>query len=394
MSWPVVKLSEIAPAKPLKNRAIAPGEMVWHLTLDKIESNTGKITEEIILPVSKAKNSTHWFDNRHVLYSKLRPYLNKVVVPEKKGIATTELVPLMPDPQRLDRTYLAYYLRSPRFVHWISGQVTGAKMPRASMKIFWNHEIPLPPLPEQKRIAAILDKADAIRRKRQQAIKLADDFLRATFLDMFGDPVTNPKGFTERNLSEFYLNAKEGTKCGPFGSALKKHELVDSGVPVWNMDNIDPSGRSIMPFRMWITEEKYDALSAYSVCDGDIIISRAGTVGKMCIAQVANKPSIISTNLIRLRLGPELLPVYFVALMTYCKGRVGRLKTGDDGAFTHMNTGILDNLSFPYPPIFLQQQFAKVVEHVESLRDRLSEASSLKGHFFNSLTQRAFRGEL
>ena len=56
-------------------------------------------------------------------------------------------------------------------------------------------EIPLPPLAEQKRIAAILDKADAIRRKRQQAIQLADDFLRAVFLDMFGDPVTNPKGW-------------------------------------------------------------------------------------------------------------------------------------------------------------------------------------------------------
>jgi type I restriction enzyme S subunit len=68
-------------------------------------------------------------------------------------------------------------------------------MPRVSMKIFWEHEIPLPPLEEQKRIVTILDKADAIRQKRQQAIALADDFLRSVFLDMFGDPVTNPKGW-------------------------------------------------------------------------------------------------------------------------------------------------------------------------------------------------------
>lgn len=76
---------------------------------------------------------------------------------------------------------------------------------------FEGFEIPLPPLPEQKRIAAILDKADAIRRKRQQAIQLADDFLRAVFLDMFGDPVTNPKGWPLKRFGEIGTWASGGT---------------------------------------------------------------------------------------------------------------------------------------------------------------------------------------
>ena len=80
-----------------------------------------------------------------------------------------------------------------------------------SSKWVENHEIPLPPLPEQKRIAAILDKADAIRRKRRQAIKLADDFLRATFLDMFGDPVTNPKGWEVKEL--LTISQTSGRAC-------------------------------------------------------------------------------------------------------------------------------------------------------------------------------------
>src|SRR5690606_601286 len=175
---------------------------VWTLNLDQVEANTGKVLGKIMAPVSEAGTSTHGFDERHVLYSKLRPYLNKVVLPDERGLATTELVPMLPDPLRLDRKYLAYYLRSKSFVDWVSSQVAGAKMPRVSMQLFWQHEIPLPPLSEQKCIAAILDKADAIRRKRQQAIQLADDFLRAVFLDMFGDPVTNPKGWNEYVLYE------------------------------------------------------------------------------------------------------------------------------------------------------------------------------------------------
>lgn len=255
-------------------------------------------------------------------------------------------------------------------------------------------KIPLPPLKEQKRIAAILDKADSLRRKRQQAIQLADQFLRAVFLDMFGDPVTNPMRFPSRDLSEFYINDKDGTKCGPFGSALKKHELVESGLPVWNMDNIDPSGRMVLPFRMWITEEKHKKLAAYSVADGDVIISRAGTVGKMCIASLRGARSVISTNLIRVRFGPALLPIYFVSLMTYCKGRVGRLKTGPDGAFTHMNTGVLDKLRFPYPPLELQCRFAAMVESVERQRARMRAHLTELDALFASLQSRAFNGEL
>ncbi|MPX39574.1 hypothetical protein CPI06_05435, partial [Moraxella catarrhalis] len=118
----------------------------------------------------------------------------------------------------------------------------------------------------------------------------------------------------------------------------------------------------------WITEEKYDDLSAYAVRDGDIIISRAGTVGKMCVARTEGQPGIISTNLIRLRLGTGLRPLHLVSLMLYCKGRVGRLKTGADGSFTHMNTGVLDSLEFPYPPVERQDRFGFVANKVENIK--------------------------
>lgn len=270
----------------------------------------------------------------------------------------------------------------------------GATFKEVSKRIVESIEVPLPPLPEQKKIAAILDAADALRRKRRESLVQLDVFLQSTFLDLFGDPVENPMAFPMRTLADFYVNAREGTRCGPFGSALKKAELAESGVPVWNMDNIDRFGRMSLPFRMWITERKHKDLQPYSVRDGDIVISRAGTVGKMCVVQMNGRPAIISTNLIRLRLGSQLLPQYFVSLMTYCKGRVGRLRTGPDGGFTHMSTRILDKLEFPYPPLALQRHFGTVVESVRQKRTLQHTHLSQLDALFASLQHRAFNGEL
>lgn len=99
---------------------------------------------------------------------------------------------------------------------------------------------------------------------------------------MFGDPVKNEKKFEIRCLKEFYLDDKS-VKCGPFGSALKKHEYTDLGIPVWNMDNILPHSEFCKTPNLYITERKYRDLESYNVKNNDIIISRAGTVGKMCV---------------------------------------------------------------------------------------------------------------
>jgi type I restriction enzyme S subunit len=267
--------------------------------------------------------------------------------------------------------------------------------PAISLGDIQSYEIPVPEQRnDQIRIAHLLGKVERLIAQRKQHLQQLDELLKSVFLEMFGDPILNPPGFPVRRLSEFYVNPKEGTRCGPFGSALKKEELVELGVPVWNMDNIGADGRMVLPFRMWITADKYDELSAYSVQDGDIIISRAGTVGKMCVARMVSQPAIISTNLIRLRLGADLRPLYFVSLMLYCKGRVGRLKTGSDGAFTHMNTGVLDSLEFPYPPVDLQDQFAAIANNVEIAKSSYQQSLTDLEVLYGALSQQAFKGEL
>lgn len=330
-----------------------------------------------------------------VLFARMKLTRKVLLIDEELQniIVSTGFAILRPE-KNVSAKYLVTYLKSDEFERQKEKYCSGAIQPAITNNGIQKLTIPLPPLDDQKRIAHLLGKVEGLIARRKQHLQQLDELLKSVFLEMFGDPITNPHKFPIRKLTEFYINPKDGTKCGPFGSALKKDELVSEGIPVWNMDNIDASSRMSLPFRMWITREKYNELISYSVNDGDIIISRAGTVGKMCVARMNDEPSIISTNLIRLRLGKELLPIYFVSLMTYCKGKIGRLKTGPDGAFTHMNTGILDTLEFPYPSPDLQNKFATLVTKVESLKSRYQSSFSNLENLYGALSQKAFKGEL
>ena len=390
MSWPLVKLCDVAPAKPSKN-AFSKSEEVWTLNLDQVEADTGKVLGKIMAPVSEAGTSTHGFDERHVLYSKLRPYLNKVVLPDGRGLATTELVPMLPDPSRLDRKYLAYYLRSKSFVDWVSSQVAGAKMPRVSMQLFWQHEIPLPPLPEQKRIAAILDKADAIRRKRQQAIQLADDFLRAVFLHMFGDPVTNTKGWDVKRIEEVAAKDKYAIKAGPFGSALKKEDYVPEGYKIYGQEQVIRDDLEYGDY--FINEEKYESLASCSVSEGDVLISLVGSFGKVSVVPKDYHPGIINPRLMKIRFNESCASPWYMKYLLTTKEMTRKIEgMSHGGTMGILNVGKIRDLEVINPPLNLQESFLKISTQVRSIKGRCELVAA--NPLFDSLSQKAFSGQL
>jgi type I restriction enzyme S subunit len=125
------------------------GNSVWSLTLEQIESQSGNLIKKIMVDRKELGSSTFYFQSPVVLYSKLRPYLNKVIIPKESGYATTELVPLYASDKVLP-IYLATVLRSKRFVEYININSAGAKMPRVIMDKFWDYQIPIPSLAKQK----------------------------------------------------------------------------------------------------------------------------------------------------------------------------------------------------------------------------------------------------
>ncbi|MEZ9368454.1 restriction endonuclease subunit S [Shewanella sp. 10N.286.51.B2] len=389
MSWPLVKLGDVAPSKPIKKPAVKNPNEVWQLNLDMVESQTGKVISKVIAPVSDAGTSTHWFDERYVLYSKLRPYLNKVVLPDTQGLATTELVPMLPDAERLDRSYLVHYLRSNRFVSWINEQVAGAKMPRVSMKIFWEHEISLPPLDEQKRIAAILDKADAIRRKRQQAINLADDFLRSVFLDMFGDPVTNPKGWEVKKLVQL---------CG-VGSSKRVFvdDFVDSGIPFYRGTEVGKlgEGKSIEP-SLFISPQHYSELKEHGGVPkvGDLLLPSICPDGRIWRVEHEHPFYFKDGRVLWIKSGDSDVNSDYLRSLLQRIFFANYSQIASGTTFAELKIVALKNLDILVPPMDKQIEFSNVMRKTMANIETLNLAKKQAEEMFNSSSQKAFAGEL
>lgn len=180
--WKTEKMNRVAPAV---NYSGVFDDTVWLLNLDMVESQTGRILDYLIVSKSEIGNSTCAFDTSNVLYSKLRPYLNKVVIPDRCGFATSELVPLQPVKEKINREYLAFMLRSDEFVNTISEKVAGAKMPRVSMSDFRSFDVPIPPYELQMQFTDFVHQVDkskvAVQKSLDEAQLLFDSLMQQYF---------------------------------------------------------------------------------------------------------------------------------------------------------------------------------------------------------------------
>ncbi|MDD5928017.1 MAG: restriction endonuclease subunit S [Firmicutes bacterium] len=172
--WKTEQMNDVAPSVSYLGDF---DDEVWLLNLDMVEAQTGRILDYLIVSKDEVGNSTCTFDTSNVLYSKLRPYLNKVVMPDRCGYATSELVPLQPVKSKINREYLAFMLRSDEFVNMINEKVAGAKMPRVSMGDFRKFDVPVPPMELQKQFGDFVHRVD----KSKDAVQKSLDKLQILF---------------------------------------------------------------------------------------------------------------------------------------------------------------------------------------------------------------------
>jgi type I restriction enzyme S subunit len=246
--------------------------------------------------------------------------------------------------------------------------------------------IPLPPLAEQKRIAAILDAADALRTKRREALAQLDALLQSTFLTLFGDPVANPMGWHRNKLEAVCERVVDCPHSTP--------NWTESGVVCLRTSNLGKGEWNWTDTR-YVTEEDYaDRTKRSEVMPGDLVLSREGTVGVLALVEEGMRVCM-GQRLVQLRANTSILsPAYllFILLHDLAPERLGRLMAGSTSK--HLNVKDLRKLSIPLPPLPLQQKFAAIVESVErqkaAQRAHLAELDAL----FAALQHRAFRGEL
>lgn len=277
---------------------------------------------------------------------------------------------------------------------YLEGIAPSTTLPIVNKSRFSEIRMPLPELPKQQRIAAILDKADALREKRRQAIAKLDELLQSVFLDMFGDPVTNPKGWPEGTI-EAVTKDKSDLRCGPFGTQLKVHELVESGVPLWGIENV-LNNRFEAETTKYITEDKADELKAFAVKQGDVLITRMGTIGRACVVPDSVAEGRISYHLFRVRPSPEkCLPEFLSSTISRSGVFHAQLKRLAHGAImSGLSTSILKEVRFLLPPIRLQERYIAKVKSIERQIAISVENLEALDDLFTSLQQRAFKGEL
>lgn len=286
------------------------------------------------------------------------------------------------DEKSADLKYVYQYL--------VSADIPSAGYSR-HYKFLKRLDIPLPPLDEQKRIAAILDKADQLRQKRRQAIALLNSLTQSIFLEMFGDPATNPNGFPMMRVG----GLAEKFSDGPFGSNLKSDHYVDQGVRVIRLQNIGV-GEFIDNDRAYITEEHFKSLSKHQCLPGDVLIGTLGDPNlRACIQpdwlpQALNKADCV-----------QLRPDCKVTLSEYCACLLNqestmRLAQGLVLGQTRgrISMGRLRELQLPIAPLELQAKFALIVKAYERRKRSLHESLQRIDYLFASLQHRAFSGQL
>ena len=270
-------------------------------------------------------------------------------------------------------------------------QARGATIPHVDKSKLEQLAIPRIDLDEQRRIAAILDKADAIRRKREQALALADDFLKSTFLEMFGDPAINPFGFEKKPVREL----AEKISDGPFGSNLKSAHYVRTGVRVVRLQNIGVD-EFVARDEAFISNEHFNSLKRHECQPGDLLVGTLGDPNlRACIQPDWLEVALNKADCVQLRVDESVATKEFVCVLLNrpsTEALAQGLVLGQTRS--RISMGRLRTLEVPIPPLERQKEFSRLYRKQKQSRRTMVKALKASANLFASLSQRAFRGEL
>jgi type I restriction enzyme S subunit len=328
----------------------------------------------------------------------LRPYLNKVVLPDEFGVGTSELIPLLPDPARLHREFLAYYLRSAEFLAFAASNTRGANLPRISMDALWSHLLPLPPtVDEQQRIVTrineCMERVDEIQSLRKQSMVEAQAVLPAVLHEVF----ESLNGHTRT------LSIGEVTEETRYGTSRKCHGERE-GTAILRIPNVADG-------KVNFDELKYcnvpqDELDNIRLRSGDLLFVRTNgsrdLVGRSAIFEAKSTNDVFgfASYLIRVRLDTSIIHPQFLAYFlnsTAGRQEINKRRRTSAGQF-NINSENLRTIPVPIPSLSDQESLlctladreSRAVQLVIETRDALEEDTFLRA----SILRKAFNGEL
>lgn len=296
------------------------------------------------------------------------------------------------DSNALDYDYLKFF--SLTLEAKVSGFGKGVAVKNISGEEIESLPINLPPVSRQKHIASILGKADRLRCTRRYAQQLSDTLLQSIFLEMFGDPVKNPKGFPIEELGDSVSEFEGGVNFSPVSEDQQTSQwrVLKISAVTWGEFNPYES-KAIHP------NETFN--NTLIVKKGDLLISRANTtelVGAVCMVRTKPPKVLLPDKIWRIRFikDSKLEPEYVLLALRQSGLRkiIGDLATGSSGSMKNISKVKAASLPIPIAPLPLQKKFVSIVQRFEPLRAQQREATRQADHLFQTLLHRAFRGDL
>jgi len=285
----------------------------------------------------------------------------------------------------LDPVYLRFVLRhaEPRLASLGQGS-TFAAIGRAELA---STQFPLPPLSEQRRIIDLLSRAEGIVRLRREAEKKAAELIPALFLDMFGDPATNPKGWPTQRLGDL----AEKMSDGPFGSNLKTSHYVDTGVRVIRLQNIG-IGELIDDAKAYVSPEHFASLPRHRCLPDDVIIGTLGDPNLRAIVLPATIPEALNkADCVQFRCRQGVVTPAFICWLMNMPSTLAMAASLVQGiTLTRISMGRLREMNVPVPPFSVQQAFADHVETMSAIKSQQSAAKAKAKATFDALLGKAF----
>ena len=395
--WMTVRLGDVVELNPRGGMAeLSDESIVGFVPMSAVCEKRKEITAPEVRKFGDVRKGYTPMKNGDLIIAKITPCFENgklalVNLDHAASFGSTEFHVMRPTGEVESR--LLYHLLSSELIQ-AEGRIQmkgAAGQKRVPADFFRAFEFRVPrSLPEQKRLAKILDKADGVRRKLQQSLRLSDDFLRSVFLDMFGDPVTNPKGWPEEPMSELMSDSKIGLvrASDQFG--------WDMPVPYVRMDALTRDG-AFLPEKVQGTHATVTEVASYSLKPGDLLFNTRNS--KELVGKVAIYPgpegTTFNNNLMRIRFRKGIDPYVIWAQFQFprVQRELEARKQGTTSVFAVYGKN-LATLSFLVPPSDLQRNYRKVVDKVSTSRLKMMSLLAQSESAFSSLQQRAFRGEL
>lgn len=361
------------------------------IPMEYVSDEFGTITRQSIRPVAEVIKGYTFFRENDVLFAKITPCMEngKIAIAKNLkngfGFGSTEFHVLRANEGEITPHWIFYFLRQDKIRKDAERRMTGSAGQQRVPTSFLEEEleIPLPSLPEQKRIAAILDKADRLRRQRRYAQALSDSFLQSIFIKMFGDHLKQDYPKTE------LINLVTITGGG---TPSREIEEYFKGKIAW-LTSKDMKGDYIFDTEEHITEEAIKNSATKLVPKGSILLVVKSKVlmHRLPIA-VAEIPLCHGQDIKSIQCSEKVNPLFLVFIL---KHNERNLLNQARGANTEgLTLPMLESIPVPKVPLPLQEQFAAIVQKFERIRRQQREATRQAEHLFQTLLHRAFRGEL